>query len=713
MQRINRWLSIVFFILFALWPQAVNAEPVSTTWHRHVRLHETLPLTQISIHPSSEGLVLQANAAVLQVPMISPTSIKVRSYKLSHRPDGYVAIVRLTSKTMRYTALLIAPNHTPRWLWFGRTDLFGDPGERTATIVKVNTHPTTSSILIAEQRERVRVCGQPLAMIHTQIVDPETLELRPISDSRIPSTMRSNASTLEAISQKPAWMAEMPNIELLQQNMALPYPRDFASWHWQSRHWPIEALRIELPASATSIRRVWLVGTSGYPVEVTFPSEAHTRVHWIVFSTPMNWPCVSVISEDADVDVSSFHVHGFSALDRNDGLERLIRAWHADNEAGDEAAALLKHWGPEAVGATMNVWPTLSIERRKNAIGIWEHYLPSEPLALKALVSAAKDPNARVRHAALDVLINTKDVAVEDLGPLSFEPSAQGDRVALWLATHHPEAAVNILLDAFGSSGGTERPVLRMAFERGVSTAPPARTLRTLEAWWASKPAISIRAAVILALANVQAYQSQANQWLRATLPDAQDFKDQWRLTQSTTLLPPDDVVDQWLATLLGKTTPWMLRNKALESIDKRNAKDHLRHLRHALQDSYPVVKQTAIHSLLKRKSKASWPVIERRLRDPAEWPLVKHAALSFLSELCVHEGSAAVVDILLKPVTPMTRSSQRLREHAWAVAMALGGKARKDALKIASSRHWPTLKRESLKRAAQTPPRCQIPGNL
>ncbi|MCB9667333.1 MAG: HEAT repeat domain-containing protein [Myxococcales bacterium] len=651
------------------------AESAPATWYRHARLHQTAPPVSIRVQPTDEGVALLADSARLDLPLTHPRSISVRSFRLGKADDAYVAVVRVKSEEMRYAALLVAPEGRADWLWSGREDLHGDPGERIAQAVTIRKQGPLARVTVSEARERVRVCGQPLAAIEPQYLDPQTMSLRAVVLPRIPQALRNAAILVKPLAERPDEFPDMPKVALLSRNRALRYPEDFVTWSWESQSWPLEALRIQMGSPASVPGRLLLIGNTGVPLAVTLPPDTQGGAIWVRFSKPKMWRCVSVVREDGSLVLSQMELSGYSELDRKNGLEQLLSRWRQGGEAQDEATSLLKHWGTEAVLRLHHNYGSLGALSRRGAVSIFASYAPRTPVALLALGRAAQDRDAVTRQAAVKALMAIGDEALGELDTISLYPSREGDHVARWMAEHHPENALPTLLKALGRRGGTERAALREALRATVSHLGTDRGDGALVKWWSSKPTVGARAGAILALSPISAERNRMADWLKQTVTEARSFEARWRLVLAAALLPPDTVIDRWLVHMFEHAAPWMLREQALYALSQRQSAAAPKIALLAVRDRYPLVRAHAIAALTAHRQAAAWPFIAQRLSDPAEWPLVQAAAVHFVTALCLHKAAK----VALMPL---------FRTH-------------------------PARYRWLLRELAHKPTSCQIPGNL
>lgn len=695
----------------------VNAGPRGSPAHadssqtKSVRLHASSPPVPVRFQTSDQGVALTAQGTVLEVPLQGPVSIAVQSVKLTSQSDRYVGIVRVTSSTATYVALLVAPNYVAKWLWSGRADLHGDPGERTRHVVEVTKQGDNARVFVKEQREGVRICGQPLAALNLRHLDPATLALERLTLPRLPQQMLDKAIDLETLDRRPEFVTEAPRVHLLERNAAVQYPTDFVSMHNQSVQWPVEALQLELGSRPPAEVELFLVGDSGQVFKVRLLSSPKQTEHWIVFKPPLQWRCMSLVQANSALDLSSVSVRAITALDRHDGLDRLLRAWRSGRQPADEATSLLKRWGPDAVSALLGLWPKLNVPYRRSAVEIWANYTAKHPLAIEALADAARDPNVKVRKAAIDGLIAAKEPAVEHLSKLSQVASAQGDRVALWLSEHYPEQALSSLLKAFELHGGENRVALRTALDRALSRVQIQVAERALATWYTANPRVGARAAVIAVLGTLAAHQDRAQEWLQATYPDTQHFADQWRLVQASMVLPADVAIDRWLTELALNAKAWMLRAAAWRALTLRHPDASALPVTRALSDDYPVVRQQAIQILIRQHNLSAWRQVQSRLDDRSEWPMVKHAALDFVSDRCVSQGAKSVLATLREQTaSPASHMSNRLAWHAFTVAATLSPQTRQQALELLAQGRF---RRWAAKAAKAKADFCQTPGNL
>lgn len=676
-----------------------------------VRLHASSPPVIVRLGLSAQGVTLTAAGAQLDLPLQTPVSMTVQSVKMTEQPERYVGIVRLTSSAARYVALLVAPNGVPKWLWSGRTDLHGDPGERTRHLLAVTMQGDTARVLVEQQREGVRICGQPLAALAAQYLDPASLTLKPLAAARLPQSILDQAIAVESVTRPLEFATQTPRIQLLERNAAVQFPADFVSLHYQSAEWPIEALQIDLGKRAPAAGELLVVDDNQRALRVRLSGERKHSEHWLVFNPPLQCRCLSLLQLNMQLDLSDMSVRAYTALDRPDGLDRLLRGWRSGRVPSDTTTSLLKRWGPDAVSALLGLWPKLDVMHRRSAVNIWASYSAQHPLAIEALADAAHDPSPKVARAAVENLCASGQPAVKHLLSLSQAASTQGDRVALWLAEHYPGQAMASLLKAFEQPGGEERVALRSALGKAVSGVSTEVSDHALAAWWASQPRIGARAAVIGVLSALVTHRTRAQQWLQATFPDAKDFAEQWRLAKASAVLPLDAATHRWLTQLAHNAKPWMLRAEAWRVLSL-HASDHgPLDVTAALTDAYPVVRQQAVEILIRQPSASAMSRVQGLLRDPDEWPMVKHAALDVVAEYCATSAADAVLATLREQAAqPASTMSNRLAWHALSVAMLLDPLTRQRALDLLAQGRFAGRAAKAAKAKAAF---CRKPGNL
>ncbi|MBN1654292.1 MAG: hypothetical protein JXA30_11025 [Deltaproteobacteria bacterium] len=410
---------------------------------------------------------------------------------------------------------------------------------------------------------------------------------------------------------------------------------------------------------------------------------------------------------------SMAEVEAYTEMDFKGGLSILIQALIEDREDAAEAADLLAIVGPESVVPLVDAWKRMSRKGRRRAVRVFASSAGRENRAVDALVMAVRDEDSKVREDALKALIRIGPVAFIKLSSLISQPSELADRAALAIAKSDPVEAIPLLLNVIKRKDGSRRPRIRRALMLSVAKGGE-RAVEKLSEWLKQDPPLESLTSVVLALSGVENARPLAGDLLRALIGKAQSFEDLWRLVQASKSLPLDAEVEAWLGDITLSEERWMLRKAALEALDEGGTTNSCRYATKTLKDTYPrvrvaglsilsrrckrfdlvseraqkdlwpmvraaavselvsdpnagktivraiddpakIVRAAAIKTLLARKERRAWRVIEKRLLDDNEWPRVLAEAIAFAKELCIVESVDSLKRVFDRGLQPQS----------------------------------------------------------
>src|SRR5205823_2860659 len=102
-----------------------------------------------------------------------------------------LAIVRVSAGDGHEAAALLGRGESGHAsvIWSGALDLRGDPGERIASSIEVQSADGEQqhAIIVGVRSERARICGQPPALLYPRRLDPASLQLKPVALPRVPA----------------------------------------------------------------------------------------------------------------------------------------------------------------------------------------------------------------------------------------------------------------------------------------------------------------------------------------------------------------------------------------------------------------------------------------------------------------------------------------------------------------------------------------------
>ena len=765
---------------------------------------------------SAAGVVeLHAGTARLELPLSRVSATEFRSVKLAG--GAAVAVVELSDGSRRHAALVGRDaRKRPNFLWSGRLDLHGDAGERGRDVLEVSdrTGDGAPDLIVGRFHERAHICGQQYTLLDPRAVDPSSLRLRPVLLDRLQPTDGS-VDTIQSLAERPQAVGDQPLLGGMLRAQAVssqPGPPDptvvtpptmltdqdatthwvegrgsggrgeFVTFRWDAPTWPIRAIALRGPAASPDTRirlpqRVTLVGNTGQLKVELNASTAPGQRHWIVPPKPLPWSCLSIVLGKHDGPASHFsalaEVEVYTALDFGEGLDKLVEEVVGDTPRARAAVDGLSAVGAKAVPALRAAWPRMTSVGRRRTLQVFGRLAPRDADARAGLRAAVADPDGEVSEAALSALLTTGEPALDQLAELAVLPGAQGDRVARTLGRNLPAQSFGILLSAFTVTGGSERPALREALRASLRRGGDnAASVRQLLAWLDRTPDVSARAAVALALCQVDSARPAVAGLVAQSIGEAQTFPDQWRLIRAAAELPAGEPVDGWLAGLAREGDPWMLRAEALKALSNRGASAHGRvataalrdpyprvrmaalaglkpeardfdaiaeraqndrwamvraaalgslsttpasttALRQALGDRSPLVRAAAVRGLIALGEAAAWPLIEKRLQDKNEWPEVQSQAVRFVGQLCIQAGGPTLLEVLRRGLLPNAwEPDVVVAMEAFEALLRLGGNHSKSALQIAKRPLVPESLRRAAEQAVKQPPKhCATAG--
>ncbi|MEC7521898.1 MAG: HEAT repeat domain-containing protein [Myxococcota bacterium] len=632
----------------------------------------------LELADSGEGPTLRAGRAEARLPLpaVEGATVAATVESVEVAPGHRVAIVRAELGDARAAAVVAMDGRRPGIVWTGRTDLHGDPGERTADVLTLEdrTSDGRPDVVVGLRREGATLCGEDDTLLMPRAYDPGSGRMRPVVLARVRGDT-SDAITVTATRESPG-PSGPPLLRSLSPTGAsshaghgdatqLAPPRaltdgrmdtfwaegrggpgtgELATLRWTAR-FPIHAFAIVASATGEAgpqlgrPRRFWLVGESGR-VRVQMPEDAGLHPgerYWIVPPSPLDWRCVSLVLDeayapagvrDAAVHTGVAELEAYTELDFGRGLEGLVAILVEGGSGGDEATRLLSGLGEEALALVAAAWPRLDEQGRRRAVRVFATGARRDIEAgIDALATAGRDEAEPVRMSALEALGTLGPRAAEYLGELIREPAPVGDDAVRPLLRHPPAQVVPALLAAIEAPGGSDRPTLREGLARSLARGD-GEARGAFESWADAEPPIAALASALLGLADYGPSRSLARDRVAAATARAEEFADVWRLVRAARDLPSAPEVDAWLASIARDADEWMLRAAAVQALERREAPDRLAVAQAALGDDYPRVRVQAVR-ILDQLDEGDDRLIE--LAGADSWPMVREAAVEAL----------------------------------------------------------------------------------
>ena len=300
-----------------------------------------------------------------------------------------------------------------------------------------------------------------------------------------------------------------------------------------------------------------------------------------------------------------------------------VRNLDGDHDPATAAVYVLRAGGERAAKQIRDAWPSLSLLGQKRALGALSQLAKEHDAAVEVLVAAARSDDEELRNLALATLQRITPQGREGLVVL-LSDSVVGDRAASLLARTEPAFAIEPLLAAMASDGGSDRPGLRHALGTAVQRSGEDGP-RRLRAWLAEGPSAAAVASAAMGLASLVEHRDLVASFIVYAAPRSIDFPSRWRLLRSAGAAGPSDEVDRWVRSQLDEPREWMVRQAAIDAITARGHREDARGL---LADPYPRVRGRAATTL----SGDSDTLVERAtLARRDTWPMVRADAVASL----------------------------------------------------------------------------------
>ena len=405
-------MTLRLLALFALLGGALPAYADEVPLERTVELGQ--PARAITVRVDASGVTASAGAQrdvePLPIGALDSAAIELAEIAAGHR----VAVVSASGGGAEARAVIALVRGRPEVIWIGRTDLHGDPGERSAAALSLEdrTGDGFADVVVGMRREGASVCGAPETLLAPRAFDPARGALRPVSLRRVPqggdeitvtatrespgpsgapllSAMRfvgasSTAGHAEDLAAPPRGLGDGDPTTFWAEGRGGPGAGEFAVARFEAR-FPIRALAVTAAtgpgATLGRPRTFWLVGDSGPRVRVTMPEDAGLHAgerYWITLPEPASWRCVALVLDqayapagvrDAAVHTGFGELEAYTELDFGGGLDELVAILIEGREGGDEAARLLAGLGAPAVSALAASWDRLDPTGRRRAGG--------------------------------------------------------------------------------------------------------------------------------------------------------------------------------------------------------------------------------------------------------------------------------------------------------------------------------------------------------
>ncbi len=612
-------------------------------------------------------------------------------------------------------AALLDPRPRPRWIWHGRTDLHGDPGERVADVLEERDFDADGRVdlLVGQRRDGVASCGEATHLLFPRALDARG-QLRPVRSLVVTEGLPSLVAQAAGEGPRPRVVGARftaassqagleADASLLGPPLGLTDGDPATGWaegrgeagvgevvrgQWAGPR--ITSLLLEGGEAATLPRR-FVLALDAARFVVLVPEALGQRAR-VVLPEPTRASCVSIVLADErprgdDARIGFTELAVYSVADEADGMSALVAELVAESQDGDRAVGWLAAAGPPAVLVVDDAWERLGALGRRRALRVAAAIARAPAMDAETLDRvrsmrrrAASDEDADVRTDAIEALRAADDAGRLALLEISLDPRQPGhEQAASALASGAgaPASSWEVLrglLDppdagppdagppaAGPPDAGPEevwgRPAVRAAFALRLST----------DASWQDRMRDRSTPAHPAALAGLASGLAEAvpssearDVLIRSLLERAiselaagrESFETRFRVAR-TARAAWSEAIDAWLLATATGAEEWMLRSEAVLALGPRASRELLATL---LRDPYPRVRLAAARAVAARGSeRATLMALSRH----DAWPLVRAFAMGEVVDEA--EGRAMVIEALRDPASAVRQRSLEL----------------------------------------------------
>lgn len=564
---------------------------------------------------------------------------------------GPVILVRATGGGRAYAWLVVEHAGAPTIAWSGRTDLHGDPGERTADAIETadRTGDGLPDVVVGQVREGVTACGSAPVLLFPSGIDA-TGTLRPVAIARVGAERTELTATADSPGPTPPPMGS--SLRMLGATSALgvgdaaalgaPYAltdgNPATGWiegRGGAGAGELVVARVDAPrpvraialarstaAGVSAPRSIFVVGDGGLTLHVTLPDTFERA--WVTLPEPRALACLAVVlergpSDDAALHVGLGEIEVYTELDYGGGIATLIESLVAEGSDAERTADWMRRLGAPALTALDDAWERLSALGRRRAVRVAAAHVELAE-ARRILVRAAGDDDPEVRADARATSLRASDGGASVLAEIASGTGPGADEAATTLAESSIAYDVTPMLARL-ADGGADRDALREAigarFGREHAAVDDA-----LASFRRDAPESALAAA---ALGLARHAPALSRELIEQAAPNASDFVDRYRLVHAAQHAEPSPALDAWLVSVATQAEEWMLRDAALDALALRSPAA----VQAGLADASPRVRATTAR-LLAADPTSTPRLVDRATRDP--WPMVRVAALESLA---------------------------------------------------------------------------------
>jgi len=585
---------------------------------------------------------------------------------------------------------VVAGGHSDAPVFAGLTGYTrGDEGDRSGSVVLVKDRDAqTKFVIVAETREDTRICGQAATPIAASGLDAASMQLRGATLPRIEKSARESAARVVA-QARTATAAPLARVLLATGGSspnaaALTDGNTDTTWseaRSSDGHGEFVTMRVpsELAVHALSVTiappkpkaegaapRSFFLATDAKLFSVTLPEDAWQKpgqAYDVPLPEPVRTSCLAVVLDEAyargsaNPEVSIAEVAAVTAFDVEGAkLDDVAKA--LSSPRGEEAAALLKRAGDDALAATAKAFAALDGRGRALAVDVASSAGSCTGPAMDLLTRALVDREVEVKRRAMGRIERCGKAAGEGLAAaVRSDDEPRRAAAAPLLATVAPSSAIAPLAEQMGKGAPETRRAVRGAFGRAAASTsrdklvalvsdrelPPVARLDLLRATGAKLPEL----------------RPEADVAILELLRGSPDMTTRYLLVQPLAHLARSKDATEGelsrLAELARRDPEWPVRARAVEL--SAGITPLVPTIVAAAADPEPRVREVALKALAKSGQPSGIAPAAQALASD-EWTFVRVAATETLGALPADERAAAALVKALEDGSPKVRGS-------------------------------------------------------
>jgi hypothetical protein len=543
----------------------------------------------------------------------------------------------------------------------------GQPGSMFGQVVElVPTDGGRAYLARGQVSEDVTLCGRP-ALLHAEVLDPQSLDWRGASFQRLSQKDRDDATPIIATARA-AGAGDKPLAPLLAARATSSSSAARAlvdmdpSTVWSEDRGgmgrgefvvmnapsdvPIARLAVTIAPPAPSANgaapKSFYLATHDRIFEVTLPEDAWLHpgaTYDVPLPEPIKSSCLALVLDEAYVrgghakpDVSVAELWAYSELDGpNASLASVAAELGAGGRKAEVAAGILKRAGDAALAGVVGAWDKLDTYGRSLALDVGEGASCGAPatqlflrgLCDKDLVVARKAESALQRCGRASRIVDAVKAA----------PAAMCPKVPTYLALLGQSAALPLLADLV-ATGSTQsaRADARHAFATAARNAPPQMLTAMIgDAQRDPHTRLELLRAIAPRLPEMAAPAIAA---LDALLGPNADFATRYLALEPLAALAKggDRGAAARIGAMLAHDPDWPIRARAAEIA--RDLPAIQSELVSAIDDKEPRVRQAALDAMAELRVSPAAVLVEKHLEPSEPWTFVRVSAARALGAM-------------------------------------------------------------------------------